>query len=105
MYAIIEDSGRQFKVAEGERIDVDLRAANAGDTLEFNRVLFLGGETPTVGAPYVENARVKGQVEAEVKARKLISYKYTRREQYHRKVGHRQRQLRVRITEIVVPPK
>jgi len=105
MYAIIEDSGRQFKVAEGERIDVDLRAANAGDTLEFNRVLFLGGETPTVGAPYVENARVKGQVEAEVKAKKLISYKYTRREQYHRKVGHRQRHLRVRITEIVVPPK
>jgi ribosomal protein L21 len=68
MYAIIEDSGRQFKVAEGERIDVDLRAAKA--------------------------------VEAEVKAKKLISYKYTRREQYHRKVGHRQRYLRVRITEI-----
>ena len=101
MYAIIEDSGRQFKVAEGERIDVDLRAAKAGDTLEFDHVLFLGGETPKIGAPYVENARVKGQVEAEVKAKKLISYKYTRREQYHRKVGHRQRHLRVLITEIV----
>ena len=104
MYAIIEDSGRQFKVAQGERIDVDLRAAKAGDTLEFNHVLFLGGETPKVGAPYVENALVKGQVEAEVKAKKLISYKYTRREQYHRKVGHRQRHLRVLITEIVTGP-
>jgi hypothetical protein len=48
MYAIIEDSGRQFKVAEGERIDVDLRAAKAGDTLDFNHVLFLGGETRDV---------------------------------------------------------
>jgi large subunit ribosomal protein L21 len=101
MYAIIEDGGRQFRVVEGERIEVDLRAAKAGDTLEFSRVLFLGGETPKVGAPYVENARVKGQVEAEVKDKKLISYRYTRREQYHRKVGHRQRHLRVRITEIV----
>ena len=102
MYAIIEDGGKQFKVAEGERIDVELRkAAKAGDAIEFKRVLFLGGETPKVGAPCVENACVKGEVEAEIKEKKLISYKYTRREQYHRKVGHRQRHLRVRITQIV----
>jgi len=102
MYAVIEDGGRQYKIAEGERIEVDLRDAKVGDTIEFGRVLFLGGEAPKVGAPCIENARVRGQVEAEVKDKKLISYKYRRRESYHRKVGHRQRHLRVRITEIVI---
>lgn len=101
MYAIIEDGGRQYKVAEGERIEIELRAAKAGDLLEFDKVLFLGGDSASVGAPYVANARVRGEVEAEVKAEKLIAYKYRRRENYHRKVGHRQRHLRVRITQIV----
>ena len=103
MYAVIEDSGRQFKVVEGERINVDLREAKPGDPIEFGKVLFCGGETVRVGAPYIENAKVQGTVEAEIKAKKLISYKYTRREPYHRKVGHRQRYLRVLITQIAVP--
>lgn len=102
MYAIIEDSGRQFKVAEGERIDVDLRPAKAGDSIKFDKVLFVAGETPRVGAPYVEGAAVVGSVEQQVKAEKLISYKYQRREPYHRKVGHRQQYLRVKITQIAV---
>ena len=104
MYAIIQDGGRQYKVAEGERIDVELRPAKAGDVIEFDQVLFLGGgDALKVGAPYLENAKVRGEVEAEVKDKKLISYKYQRRKQYHRKVGHRQPHLRVRITQIVVP--
>jgi len=102
MYAIIEDSGRQFKVAEGERIDVDLRAAKAGDTIEFDKVLFVAGDSPRVGAPYVAGAKVVGSVEEQIKARKVISYKYQRREPYHRKVGHRQQYLRVKITQIAV---
>lgn len=102
MYAIIEDSGRQFKVAEGERIDVDLRAAKAGDAIQFDKVLFVAGEPPRIGAPYVEGAKVLGAVEQEIKARKVVSYKYQRREPYHRKVGHRQQYLRVKITQIAV---
>ena len=103
LYAVIEDSGRQFKVAEGERIDVDLRDAKAGDAIEFDRVLFCSdGDKVTVGAPYLENAKVRGAVEAEAKAPKVISFKYRRRKGYHRKIGHRQRYLRVRITELVL---
>ena len=102
MYAIIEDSGRQFKVAEGEKIEVDLRAAKAGDTIEFDKVLFVAGDSPAIGAPYVAGAKVVGSVEEQIKAHKLISYKYTRREPYHRKVGHRQQYLRVKITKISV---
>ena len=104
MYAVIEDSGTQLKVAEGERIDVDLRDATPGDVIEFERVLFCnGGETAHIGAPYVEGARVRGEVEAEIKAKKVISFKFRRRKASSRKIGHRQRYLRVRITEIVAP--
>jgi len=105
MYAIIEDSGAQFKVTEGERIEVDLRDAKAGDAIEFDRVLFCGGEDgPQVGAPYLPDAKVRGEVEAEIKAKKVISYKFRRRKSSSAtKIGHRQRYLRVRITEILVP--
>ena len=103
MYAVIEDKGRQFKVAEGERIDVDLRDAKPGDVIEFDQVLFWSGDAETrVGAPYLENATVRGEVEDEIKAKKVVSFKFRRRKSTHRKIGHRQRYLRVRITEISV---
>lgn len=101
MYAIIEDGGKQYKVSEGEWIDVDLRDAQPGDTIRFEQVLFVGGGNATkVGAPYVENASVSATVGNEVKGKKVVSYKFTRREPYHRKVGHRQKYLRVQITQI-----
>lgn len=100
MYAIIEDGGKQYKVTEGERIEVELRKANVGDVITFDKVLFLGGESAKVGAPYVDNARVSGTVEADIKGKKTISYKFRRREMYRRKIGHRQKYLQVRITGI-----
>ena len=102
MYAIFEDGGKQYKVAEGERIEVELRKAGVGDVITFDKVLFLGGETAQVGAPHVANARVSATVEAEIKGKKVVSFKFRRREPYHRKVGHRQRYLRVLITGIAV---
>lgn len=105
MYAVIEDSGSQFKVIEGESVDVDLRDAKAGDVVEFDKVLFSSSEDGVrVGIPYLEDAKVRGEVEEEIKARKVISFKFRRRKaNSQRKVGHRQRYLRVRITEILVP--
>lgn len=102
MYAVIEDGGRQFKVAEGDLIDVDLRDAAVGDVLAFDRVLFYSnGDAQQVGAPTVENARVLGKVEAEIKGKKTTHFTLRRRKDSRRKVGHRQRYLRVRITEVV----
>ena len=105
MYAVIEDSGTQFKVVEGECIDVDLRQAAVGDVVEFDKVLFFGSENGArIGAPYLPDAKVRAAVEDEVKARKVVSYKFRRRKaNSSKKIGHRQRYLRVRITEIVVP--
>ena len=107
MYAVIEDSGCQYKVAEGDCIDVDLREAKPGDVVEFDRVLFCSAEDGAcVGAPYLDDAKVRGMVEAEIKAKKVISYKFRRRKASSaKKIGHRQRYLRVCVTEILVPQK
>lgn len=102
MYAVIEDKGRQFKVAEGDHIAVDLRDAKPGDMIEFDRVLLCSGnDGPQVGAPYLQTVKVRAEVEEQIKARKVISYKYRKRKNSSRKIGHRQRYLRVRIKEIV----
>lgn len=101
MYAVIEDSGTQFKVAEGDIIRVDLRSGDeTPDAIEFDRVLLLGGEATKLGQPYVKGAKVTAEVLTEVRGDKITIIKYKRRKGYRRKRGHRQRFLRVRITGI-----
>jgi len=104
MYAVIEDSGTQFKVSQGDCLEVDLRAAQAGQAIEFDKVLFCSTDAGArVGAPYVEGAKVRAEVQEEFKARKVISYRFRRRKKSAKKIGHRQRYLRVRVTDIIVP--
>lgn len=103
MYAVIRDNGREYRVAEGETVDIDLkRSASEGDEIRFSDVLLLsrGDDDVVVGTPLVEGAAVTGTVEGLVKGEKLVAYKYKRRQGYHRKKGHRQRYTRVRITGI-----
>ena len=104
MYAIIEDSGRQYKVQQGDAIEVDLRPVEQGQqTIEFDRVLMVGGtDQPKVGTPVVEGAKVVGQLAGEVKGPKLDVIKFRRRKGYRVKIGHRQRYLRVTISDIQV---
>jgi large subunit ribosomal protein L21 len=103
VYAIIEDSGTQIKVAEGDIVDVDLRdVADDSTSLSFDRVLMLGnpdGEA-TLGRPYVDGASVAAEIMGEVKGEKLVVFKFKRRKGYRRKQGHRQRYLRVKIGAI-----
>ncbi len=102
MYAIIEDSGSQFKVQQGDTIDVDLRDLSEGqDRLEFDRVLLVGeGENAQVGTPYVEGAKVTAKIEGPVKGEKIHIYKMKRRKGYRHKSGHRQKYIRVTIDSI-----
>lgn len=103
MYAIIEDSGRQYKVSAGDKIYVDLRDLPEGqETIEFDKVLALGeGENARIGQPFVDGAKVVGKLIAEVKGPKLKIMKYKRRKNYRRVTGHRQRHLEVTISDIV----
>lgn len=105
MYAIIEESGGQRRVAPGESILVDLLeggAAKQGETITFDKVLLVAGEgEPRIGKPYVEGASVTGEiVEPVVKGEKLIIQKFRPKKGYKRRTGHRQRYSRVKITSI-----
>ena len=100
MYAIIEEGGRQFKVTSGDTILID-REGGDEKTIKFDRVLLVAGEgTPKVDLPTIANATVSADVIGEEKGVKIDIQKYKRRKGYHKKIGHRQRYLRVKITGI-----
>ena len=102
MYAIIETGGKQYRVEKDEVLDVELLDSEVGKAIEFTKVLFINDDKQIkVGAPYVEKSSVKGELIAEVKGEKVLSFKFKRRKGVRRKVGHRQKYHRVKITEIV----
>lgn len=101
MYAIIRDGGHQYRVSEGDLIEVDLRAASPGTEVTFPEVLLCSDEEGLrVGRPIVSDVEVRGVVEREVKGPKLIVLRFRRRKGSQTRRGHRQRHLAVRITEI-----
>lgn len=100
MYAVIESGGKQHRVHEGESLRLEKIEAAAGDTIEFDRVLMLGGETPRIGAPLVAGAKVTAQVLDHGRHPKLRIVKFNRRKHYRKETGHRQWYTEVRITGI-----
>jgi large subunit ribosomal protein L21 len=102
MYAIIEDGSRQYRVGVGDTIEVDRRdLAEGQESLEFDRILLVGqGADVKIGQPFVEGASVTASVEGEIKGPKIDVVKMKRRKGYRVKTGHRQRYLRVTITDI-----
>ena len=101
MYAIIEDSGRQMKVEEGQELDVDYRDVPAGEILTFDRVLaYRDDDGLKVGQPVIESATVTAEVQSLVQGPKLVVQKIRRRKNSRRKTGHRQMYTRVKISQI-----
>jgi large subunit ribosomal protein L21 len=105
-YAIIRTGGRQFRVAEGESVDVDLINVEAGKTATFGDVLlFADGKDVTHGNPLISGAKVTAEVLEQRKDKKVVAFKYKRRKGYHRTVGHRRKLTRVKIKSISVGAK
>ncbi|HEY2124054.1 MAG TPA: 50S ribosomal protein L21 [Chthoniobacterales bacterium] len=105
-YAIIKTGGRQYRVAEGDTIDVDLLEVEAGKQTTFGDVLMhADGEDVTHGNPLIAGAKVTGEVVEQRKDKKVIAFKYRRRKGYHRTVGHRRKLTRVKIKSISVSAK
>ena len=103
MYAIIEEAGRQHKVTAGDTILIDRQIGENEKTIKFDRVLLIGGEgEPKIGLPAIAKATVSADVIGEEKGKKIDIQKYKRRKGYHKKIGHRQRYTRVKITGINV---
>jgi len=100
MYAIIETGGKQVKVAVGESIFVEKLEAKEGEEVIFDKVLLVCDKKAKVGKPYVKNAIVKGEVQKQGKAKKVIVFKYKAKANYRIKNGHRQPFTKVLIKEI-----
>jgi large subunit ribosomal protein L21 len=101
MYAIIDESGKQFKVTSGDTILIDRTGSPDEKSITFDRVLLVAGEgQPKVGAPTVAGASVTADVIGPEKGKKVDIIKYKRRKGYHKHIGHRQKYLRVKITGI-----
>ena len=105
-YAIIKTGGRQYRVAEGDTIDVDLLDVEAGKTATFGDVLmYADGKDLTQCNPLISCAKVTAEVVEQRKDKKVIAFKFKRRKGYHRTVGHRRKLTRVKIKSINVGAK
>lgn len=100
MYAIIETGGKQYRVQEGDILDVEL--LHAEGVVKFEKVLMIhDGQTSKVGLPHLEKCSVHAEVLDTTKGPKVIAFKYKRCKNYRRTVGHRQKYSRVKIKKIV----
>jgi len=103
MYAILETGGKQYKVQEGDVLKVELLDAQAGDTVEVEKVLMVNKDGKLqVGNPYVNGAKVTLKVENHGKGKKIVVYKYKPKKNYRRKQGHRQPFTQVVVEKILV---
>ena len=102
MFAVLKTGGKQYKVQSGDMLRVEKLAADAGETIQFNEILMLGGDAPVVGAPFVADAAVQAEVIDQVKGDKVINFvKRRRKHSSQRTKGHRQKLTLVRVTEIL----
>ena len=101
MYAVVQTGGKQYRVQEGDELDVELLGSE--NTFTFDKVLlFHDGNAPKVGLPYVPHCTVLAEVVGEVKGPKVIAFKYKKCKNYRRLVGHRQKYTRIKIKTIAV---
>lgn len=100
MYAIIRSGGKQFRAEPGKTIKVPSLNAEPGQTVTFDEVLIAGGDELKVGTPVVSGASVTGEVVKHGKEKKITIFKWKRRKNYRRKMGHRQDFTEVRVNEI-----
>jgi large subunit ribosomal protein L21 len=91
----------QYRVEEGQTLEVALLDAEAGSELELGEVLLVGGTETIVGAPVVEGAKVLATVLGATKGEKVVVFRYKSKKRYRRRTGHRQNYTRVTISKIV----
>ncbi len=104
MIAIVETGGKQYKVAEGKYVDIELLDASEGDCVELDKVLMIiDGKNSEIGQPYLEGAKIKGKVLKNDRDKKILVYKMKPKKGYRRKNGHRQPFSRVMVESIVLP--
>ena len=103
MFAVVKTGGKQYRVQAGDILRVERLAANAGEKVQFNQILMLGGEKTVIGSPLVAGAAVQADVIDQIKSEKTIKFVKRRRKHSSKRTrGHRQHLTLVRVTEILV---
>jgi large subunit ribosomal protein L21 len=105
MYAIIKTGGKQYKVAEGDMLQLERLTGDKGDIATFGEVLAVGGDTVTLGSPLVAGAKVAAEIVEHTRSATILVFKKRRRQNSKRSRGHRQDHTVVRITEILTDGK
>ena len=100
-YAVLESGGKQYIAREGETIEVDRLPTKIGQSVDFKDILLVVDKAKVkVGAPFIKGAKVHGTVVDQIKAPKVIVFKYIPKERYRKKRGHRQQYTRIAIDRI-----
>ncbi len=101
MYAVIQTGGKQYRVAEGQVLQLEKLAVEAGEDVDFDKVLMVvDGEAQQVGAPYVNGAKVSAEVLEHGRGKKIHILKFKRRKHHMKRMGHRQHLTSVKIKKI-----
>jgi large subunit ribosomal protein L21 len=101
MYAVVETGGKQYRVAAGDKLEVEKLPVDAGQDFTFDKVLMVSNDDAVqMGSPTVEGATVEATVVDQIKGDKVVAFKFKRRKGYRKKKGHRQRHSVVEIKEI-----
>ena len=100
MYAVIESGGKQHRVIEGETLKLEKIEKATGETVEFDKVLMIGGDDMKIGTPLVAGAKVTAEVVTQGRHKKIKIVKFNRRKHYRKETGHRQWFTEVKITSI-----
>jgi large subunit ribosomal protein L21 len=102
MYAVIETGGKQYKVAPGDSIRVEKLPGDVGNSVELGRVLaYVEDGGPVLTGADAEGVKVMGEIVEQGRGDKLIVFKFKRKKQYKRTIGHRQAFTRLKVTEVV----
>ncbi|MBL4645905.1 MAG: 50S ribosomal protein L21 [Hyphomicrobiales bacterium] len=106
MFAVIKTGGKQYRVSADDEITIERLTGEAGDTLEFNEVLMIGGaEAPLIGTPIVDGASVAAEIVRQARGDRIIIFKKRRRQNSRRRNGHRQDLTVIKITDILIDGK
>jgi large subunit ribosomal protein L21 len=101
MYAVLETGCKQYRVAAGDTLEIELLPVTAGQVHPFDRVLLINQEgNVTVGNPVIAGATIKADIVSHIRGDKVVAFKMRRRKGYHKKIGHRQELTVVKVTEI-----
>jgi large subunit ribosomal protein L21 len=100
-YAIIKTGGKQYRVAAGDKLNVEKLDVAVGDTVTFDEVLASGeGDSLRVGAPFLDGAKVTAKVLGQIRDKKVTAFKFKRRKGFHKTKGHRRHLTRLEIVSV-----